>query len=92
MVPEMTMPVDEIPLASVGLVDVRTWAKQLGRGVRAVQRWIEDGKVPAVIVGKPPRHTFLVRIQDTKNFTPPPVGRPPKDKPETKKPRKSRGG
>jgi len=70
------MAVDEVPLSEFGLVSVEDFAKKCKRDVRAVQRWIADGAIPAVVVGSGNRTTFLLRKSDVQRFTPPPRGRP----------------
>ena len=74
------MPVVEIPLKRMGLLTIQEVAAMHGRGVRVVQRWIADGRIPAVVVGSGNRTVFLVRVEDAKKFTAPPNGRPTKEK------------
>lgn len=71
------MPVVAIPLADLGLLTVEDAAAAHGRGVRAVQRWIADGDLPAVVIGGGNRAVYLLRKSDVARFTPPERGRPP---------------
>lgn len=67
---------NEFTLASLGLVTAQEWAAQLGRPLRTVQRWIQDARIPAIVVGTGHRTVYLLRLEDVAGFTPPPRGRP----------------
>ena len=84
------MPVVAIPLRKMGLRTIEEFAAIHGRGVRAVQRWIADGQIPAVVLGSGNRTLYLVRAEDATGFVPPVNGRPMKPKPVIVKP-KSKG-
>jgi hypothetical protein len=74
----------EIPLSEYGLMTVDEAAAARGWVVRTVQKWITDGLLPVVCAGHGKRGVYLLREKDVKAFTPPPRGRPAKEKPEEK--------
>lgn len=63
----------EVPLKDVGLMHVAEAAELLGVTSRAVQKWIEGGLLPVVVVSS---KVFLLRVKDVGNFKRPPRGRP----------------
>lgn len=71
------MAVVEIPLAKLGLLAVPDAAARLGRSVRGVQKLIQGGRLPAVVVSGGKRAVYLIRLSDLAAFTPPTRGRPP---------------
>ena len=81
----------EIPLSDLGMVSVEVWATQIGVSLRAVQRWIADGRIPAAAVGAGNRITYLLRLCDVNGFTLPLRGRPVGPPKRPKKPRKGKG-
>lgn len=69
------MPV-EIPLSSLGLLTVAEAADLKGWQVRTLQRWIQDGRIPVVVVGGGMRTVYLLRRKDVNRFKEPDRGRP----------------
>ena len=69
---------DERPLSEVGLcTPEEAAARRLPPvAVRTVQRWIENGYLPAYPVGTGRYRRFLLRIKDVDAFTPPSAGAP----------------
>jgi excisionase family DNA binding protein len=80
------MPVREVPLSSVGLLSVAEAAAALDAAERTVQKWIQDGLLPAVVAGAGMRTVHLLRLSDVKAFVKPVRGRP-KDDPSKKRDR-----
>jgi excisionase family DNA binding protein len=76
------MPVREVPLSSVGLLSVAEAAAALDAAERTVQKWIQDGLLPAVVAGAGMRTVHLLRLSDVKAFEKPARGRPVKDPPK----------
>jgi excisionase family DNA binding protein len=70
------MPVTEISRESVGLLSVAEAAQRRGWSVSAVQKWIADGRLPAVVAGGGRRTVYLLRVRDVDRFVPPKRGRP----------------
>jgi hypothetical protein len=70
-------------------MSVEEFAMKCKRSVRAVQRWIERGDIPAAVVGSGKRATYLLRRRDVDRFTPPPRGRPVLRERSRKTPRSS---
>lgn len=82
---------NELPLSRFGLVTVDEIAAKYGVGPRAVQNWIRDGLLPAVVVGSGNRATHLVPAASLRGFAKPKKGPVPKAKPVAKpKPKKGR--
>lgn len=72
------MAVAKIPLESLGLVSVEWAAAHHGCDVRAVQRWVTTGRLPAVVAGSGNRVSYLLRRVDVEGMSPPARGRPKK--------------
>jgi excisionase family DNA binding protein len=67
---------NELSLRRFGLVTVEEIAARYGVGPRAVQNWIRDGMLPAVLVGK--GKLILVPEKSLKGFEKPKKGPGPK--------------
>lgn len=74
--------VNEIPLESLGLIDVKGACARRGWAPKSVQNWINAGLIPVAVAAGGMRRTFLLRITDVDAFTPPPRGRPKVSKPQ----------
>lgn len=70
------MAIQEISLASLGLLTIQDVCDRLSCTPKAVQNWINGGLIAAVVVGAGPKRTFLIREKDLKSFKRPPRGRP----------------
>lgn len=84
-----------IPLSAHGLLTVAEAAAQKGRGVRAVQRWIQDGHlVPVAVSVGGGRVLYLLPAVAVAAFTPrapgAPAGNKFAEKKSAQKPRKTR--
>lgn len=66
----------EIPLSAFGLMTVEEACAARSWVPRTVQKWLTDGKLPAVRIGAGKRTVYLLRVTDVNSFTPPPMGRP----------------
>lgn len=67
----------EFTLESVGLCTAEEAARMKDKAVRTVQRWIEDGDIPAAVIGSGRYKKYLLKIKDVEAFTPAPRGAPP---------------
>ncbi len=79
--------VKKISAESLGLCEIADAAIRLGAAERTVQKWVFDGLIPALPVGKGRRLAYLVRLADVDAFRRPTMGRPKRKKPATRKPR-----
>lgn len=68
--------IQEVSLASLGLVTVQEASSRLKCTPKAVQNWINAGLLPAAVVSSGSKRTFLIREKDLKSFKRPPRGRP----------------
>lgn len=66
----------EIPLSRFGLQTVAEAAEEKGVKVRTVQKWIEKGLLPVIVVGTGRNAKFLLARRDVQKFNPRPAGRP----------------
>jgi hypothetical protein len=65
-----------IPLSEFGLLTVEGAAARRGWAVPTVQRWIQRGLLPVVVVGDGRNRKHLLREVDVDAFSPPPMGAP----------------
>jgi hypothetical protein len=73
------MSVEELSLERFGLLSVEKVARMKGRDVRAVQRWIAGGLIPAVVISSGNRAVYLIPRKAAERFVTPARGRPRKD-------------
>lgn len=71
----------EIALSEFGLEPLADACVRKGWVQRTAQKWVQDGHLAAAVVGAGRSAKYLVRTADVDAFTPPPRGRPVKDKP-----------
>ena len=65
----------ELKLEQFGLVEAHQVATRLGRNIRTIQRWIDQGLLDAVAIGDE-RVTYLIPLAALEKFQLPAVGRP----------------
>jgi excisionase family DNA binding protein len=71
------MAVAEIPRIDAGWLTTAEAAERRGWSLSAVQKWVAEGLLPAMLVGSGRNRTsYLLRVKDVDRFVPPVRGRP----------------